>query len=481
MSSEQRYAVVVVGGGSGGIGAALAAARLGCRVLLVEQAETLGGTAVRAGVHTWEPGVGGTGLPFEIYRRLKAIPGAVGIYTYGRHVCWGDRYPGGEQLIDPSRVYLDTLQRHATGGIANEEVYRRQLHGVTFEPAAYLRVVGELLSEAGCEVRTKTTFTGVDAAAGRVERLRLDDGSAVTAGTVIDSTAEVALCRACGCRTMLGDEPRSRFGEPSAPDGPRLRVNGVTLVYRVTPSDRPGVEPLPGVIPAECWWSPEFPVASVSQYPCGDLNVNALPTMEGAEFLALGYEAAYHECRRRSLAHWHHLQREYAELQQFRLAWLAPALGVRSGHRVVAEYVLREQDLRAGLAGQGHPDVTALADHSLDTHGADAVSGELAGPYGVPFRSLVPVGWRNLLAACRGAGFTALAASSCRLSRTMMQLGQAVGTAAALAHEAGCDVVEVPPGALRLALRAQHVQLDWPLAAELRAYLEDDGATGSGV
>jgi len=53
------YDLVVIGAGSGGIGAALAAARAGLRVLLVEKSDMLGGNATRCGVNCWEPGVGG--------------------------------------------------------------------------------------------------------------------------------------------------------------------------------------------------------------------------------------------------------------------------------------------------------------------------------------------------------------------------------------------------------------------------------------
>ena len=80
--------VIVIGAGSGGIGAAWAAARRGLDVLLVEQSDSIGGTVTRAGVSTWEMGAGGAGLPFDIYRRLKEIPCAVGIYSYGRHMLW---------------------------------------------------------------------------------------------------------------------------------------------------------------------------------------------------------------------------------------------------------------------------------------------------------------------------------------------------------------------------------------------------------
>jgi NADPH-dependent 2,4-dienoyl-CoA reductase/sulfur reductase-like enzyme len=58
--------LAVIGGGSGGFGAALAAARQGLDVVLVEQADQLGGNSVRGGVHCWEMGAGGTGIPFDL-------------------------------------------------------------------------------------------------------------------------------------------------------------------------------------------------------------------------------------------------------------------------------------------------------------------------------------------------------------------------------------------------------------------------------
>jgi hypothetical protein len=188
-----------------------------------------------------------------------------------------------------------------------------------------------------------------------------------------------------------------------------------------------------------------------------------LPTMDGREARSRGAEDAYAACKRRLRAHWHHAQTIFPEFQRYRLSRIAPALGVRDGRRVVGDYVLTEHDLLAGLSGQNHPDVIALADHAMDTHGAEtgrAGCGELDAPYGVPYRCLIPKGFRNLLVACRGASFSSLAASSCRLSRTMMQLGQAAGTAVALAHELDLDLPQVPAGALRDRLRAQHVQLD---------------------
>jgi len=234
------------------------------------------------------------------------------------------------------------------------------------------------------------------------------------------------------------------------------------------------VDPLPADVPDKCWWRSHFPNAAINHYPDGDLNVNMLPTMEGREAFDLGTERAYAECRRRVLAHWHHSQTVFPEFQAYQIKWVAPTLGVRETRRVVGRYMLTEQDVRAGLDGQTHDDIIAIADHAMDTHGPStgrAGCGEVTQPYGIPYRCLLAADVDNLLLACRGASFTSLAASSCRLSRTMMQLGQAAGTAAVLARRRSAQLADVPPADLRQALAEQHVQLDWPMPAEMREHL----------
>lgn len=119
--------------------------------------------------------------------------------------------------------------------------------------------------------------------------------------------------------------------------------------------------------------------------------------------------------------------------------------------------MLTEHDLRAGVSRQAHTDIIAIADHAIDMHGSENHTGcgELDEPYGIPFRCLQPLGWKNLLVASRGAGFSHIAAASCRLTRTLLQLGQAAGTAAALATQHGCLPGEVSPDAMRACLKDQ--------------------------
>jgi 2-polyprenyl-6-methoxyphenol hydroxylase-like FAD-dependent oxidoreductase len=459
---EHDVDLLVAGAGSGGLATALAAARAGLDVLLVEAHSRIGGTAAWAGVNTWASGVGGTALPREIYDRLKPIPQAVGITSVGRHGSWPgpdgqSLFPGGENLIDPTRCYDDTLRRHGSKGLARDEAFvREHWHNVVFEPDVYARTVATMLAETGrCAILRSLRVEAAEVAEGRIRRVRLSTGQAVGARFVADCTGSMDLAASAGCEMMTGQEPRSRFNEPSAPETSSDECNGATLIYRVSPKQADGIEPVPPGIPVNCWWAERFPVSAVEQYPCGDLNFNMLPTLTGREAGELGPSAALAEARRRVFAHWHDLQKRFAEFRRYGLAWIAPLLGVREGRRVVGRRVLTEQDIRAGLSRQPPHELIAIADHALDTHGVSNGRGgckELAEPYGIPYACLLAADVQNLLIPCRGGSFSSIAASSVRISRTLMQLGQAAGTAAAMARDIGCDLAEVPPQALRARL-----------------------------
>lgn len=473
----------VIGGGSGGFATALAAARRGRSVVLVEKADCLGGNAVRCGVNTWEMGVGGTDIPRTLYERMSAVPGAVGIYSNNRHCCWPHRndppFPGGESLIDPSRTYADTLQRHGTRGIVDDAERARELwHGVTFEPEVCAAEQYRMLDETGCcTILLNHSFVDAEAASeGVLDSITVEQGGrrfSIRARNYVDATADIVVCQSLGCPCMQGREAAATFGEESAPeradpDG----VNAATLVYRITarasqpslnPAERwraPG-RPWAGVAET-CWFREEWPVASFTQLPNGDRMVNMLPTMEGSELLNQlrswkdGYERAHRECTRRVDGHWRHIRTICPEFRDWHLMWIAPSLGIRESRRVVGEAVLTEPDVVNGLSGQDHPDIIAIADHALDTHGRHTRGCiELAQPYGIPFRCLVPRGWQNLLVACRGASFSHLAASSCRLSRTMMALGHAAGLAVDLAIETGDSWKRLDMDTLRRRLWAE--------------------------
>jgi len=425
--------VCIVGAGSGGYSAAIAAARAGADCILVERLHQLGGTSTAAYVSNWEPGPGDS-IAREIYQRLCKLPDAVGIVT--------DYNP--DRRKGPFGLWLPTA------GLGYEETLRRsgippsKWRAMVFEPQALDKVVSHMLAETGnCRTLLGTTFTHVETDGPRVVaiRARADDGTQyrIWASVFIDATGGVHLCRAAGYETMLGPESKDRFGEPFAPDKRGKTLNAISLCYRIRKSDNP-VRQAPPDPPVKSW--PRS--AHVSGLPCGDRIVNPLAMLPGSALVDMGYEQSMAECKRIVQAHWRWLQ-GYPAFTQYEFHSYAPMLGIRESYRVVGEYVLTQHDLQAGLEGQSHPDIIAVADHSMDVHGQGSrrVHGELDGPYGVPYRCLVPKGSVNLLAACRGASFSHIAASSCRLSRTMIQLGHAAGLAAAMAVAADVPVAQI--------------------------------------
>ncbi|MEZ0298884.1 MAG: FAD-dependent oxidoreductase [Candidatus Methylacidiphilales bacterium] len=396
-----------------------------------------------------------------------------------RHCSWPHRntppFPGGELLPDSSRTYADTLKRHGTQGLLKDAaLVLEQWHGIIFEPAIYARVVEEMLIATGnCSIWYNASFLSTECSEGKVISVEVQHNQNlkhVAAKYFIDTTADAQLCQSSGCEARTGEDPQSLYHEPHAPETAGARsINAVTLIYRVTRNmsrrlDLPVWDASP-----DCWFRRGWPYAAIGQYPDGDFNINMLPTMEGAEFLDYvesgkdGYAKAYAECYRRVLGHWNFIQQHFPEFQTCAIQYIAPSLGVRETRRVIGEYVLTEQDVVNGLSKQKHQDIIALADHALDTHGENSRGcPELDQPYGIPYRCLIPKGSRNLLIAGRCASFSHIAASSCRLSRTMMDLGHAAGAAAVIAFDDKADISGIDISLLQKRLISQGATLSQP-------------------
>jgi hypothetical protein len=440
--SEERIRtqVCVVGGGSGGTGAALAAARAGAKVVLIESESILGGTSTNAWVNTWEPTAGADGLPREIYGQMMKDPLGVTYPDYGRGA--------------PRR-----------GG-----------HGLPFEPRAFDFAVRRMLDATGnCTTLLATTFC-----AARVEGTRVRAVEAwfagkrlvVEADVFIDCTADGDLCVEAGCEYHLGEDPKSLYQEPSAPAKAEAWLNGLTLCYRITDT---GVKQRPylpeGVKEGIC---PK--PAHIVVLPNGDHLVNAVSMIDGNAVLHREYSDLMREGLRRVLEHFYWLQRldpkkPSPTLHRVRgkgystwtIGGVAPRIGVRETRRILGDYVLTELDCQAGLKNQKHPDVVAVTDHAVDLHGRKGRLYEVPnGPYGVPYRCLLPRGVENLMIACRAASFSHVAASSCRLCRTMMTLGQAAGNAAAICAKKRVTPREVDVKELQALLISQGVMVSGP-------------------
>ena len=394
--------VCVVGVGSGGFGAALAAARKGAKVIAVERNQVVGGTTTMAWVHTWEPVSGAEGIPGELWNRMSAMPLATN----------GKPYEKGQP------------------GYSNPQGSGEPL---VFEPWAFDWCAQEMLREAGnCRLLLGAPFVGVEASQGEVHAVRvLHHGEAlvIRAKQFIDATADAELCLRAGCETRVGEDTFAMYAESLAPVEAKPKLNAMTLMYRIHDT---GIEQRP-------WLPPDTPAnyciegTAMRELSNGDQLINRCGMLEGDPLDAGSLPDLLREARRRVYAHfyWLQMQKGYGT---WSLIGIAPEIGVRESRRVVGEYVLSQIDVEAGVSRQDHPDIIAICDHTLDMHGSGHFDLRVShAPWGIPFRCLVPRNLDNLLVASRAASFSHIAATGNRLSRTIMKLGEAAGTAAAMA------------------------------------------------
>ncbi len=427
--------VCVIGAGSAGIGAALAASRAGAKVVLIEKQNRVGGTATQAYVNSWEPGPG-CAYAQEIYNRLSKIKHAVGI---GRQVhSWQKDEPYGIFRTDDKLTYNRSLRR-------SDLNVKTQCSNVAFDVGGFDETVRQMLEGTGnCRLLLNTAFTKAYVDGAYVTSIEAVSATGekyvINAEVFIDCTGGAFFCREIGCESMLGEEPRSRFGEQSAPETGDSSLNAMSLCYQIKPSA--GAADGHNGVPEDYGYN----VVAHTTGPVGGqqkVTVNPLGIVNGSLLIGQSRDSVYLYAQKQVDRHWAKL-RTYPHFKGYEFESYAPMLGIRESYRTVCGYILTQQDLLNGLSGQKHPDIIAVADHPMDLHGKNSSLKILKEAYGVPFRCMLPVGWDNVLIAGRGAGFSHIAASSCRLSRTMMALGHAAGFAAWLSTEQGCPVRDIP-------------------------------------
>jgi hypothetical protein len=150
-----------------------------------------------------------------------------------------------------------------------------------------------------------------------------------------------------------------------------------------------------------------------------------------------------------------------------RIAATATQIGVRESRRIVGAYTLTRDDI---LERHTFDDAVARSAYPIDIHnpsGSGTTTHRLpAGTsYEIPYRCLVPRAVDDLLVAGRCISTTHEALASTRLTPTVMTLGQAAGTAAALSLQANVPPRALDPRALRARLIADGVDLRRPTMA----------------
>ncbi len=452
--------ILVLGLGSAGFAAVRRALLEGASVIGVEAMPGPGGTSTYGGVNNWEPGVSYPGVHEILAKRLMESGDAFVGKTV-EYVSAANRFAISDRSGD---AYETSLRRY---GVHQDDM--RRMH---YEPDAMAAVMNDLLREADTEGKLtllySTRFLSLDKEGRNIRTvtLRTPEGFVtVLPKLVLDCTGDILPARMAGCRCTHGEESHDTYGEEAAPAAATGFVNGLTQCFRITET---GVD-MP-LMPEEykdvdlTEWEAYMertngPVSCFTVYPKGGIYVNMLPTGEGDLFFRYPMEQLKHICEARAYSYIRWLT-EKGYLKGWEITHMFPLLGLRETWRLVGKYVLTIDDLYNGYPpslGQEH--TIAIADHPSDTHGRGSHIGDTYPGYGIPYECLVPQEVDNLLVACRGSSFSHLAASSTRLIRTMLQLGEAAGCAAAICLHDGITPAAVNVAALRAKLGILNIQV----------------------
>ncbi len=432
-----KASVCILGAGAGGTGATYRLIKNGVDTVVVDKNPDFGGSAVFAGVDGWEPGPSLDGMHTLLYEKMAAVENGChvviqmpncNIFDKENGTNW-DNHSFAERpwgLSSATDLGYEATLKNATFG------HRTRLQ---FEPSVMAAATNAILDEYREHLTTLFgyRYLSCKTECDRIKSITVTNGSEeceISADYFIDASGDILLARDAGCGYSIGCDGTEAYGEPSAGEK-SSRVNAVSYVFRISPTeDKEHVDEIPSEYASVNLGDytegrMKKTVSCLVEYPNGDYNINMLPTMQGAEYLELGDRADLIG-RARVWAYWHYWQTEKG-MKGYTLTHIFDA-GIRESYRLKGKYILTENDLRAGKPTRPTRGITvAVADHSMDIHGDSGMCNVLDKPYEVPLECAETCEYGNLFVACRGASFSHIAASSVRLTRTMISMGEGVG------------------------------------------------------
>jgi hypothetical protein len=435
---ENGFDLVVAGGGPAGAAAAICAARLGAKVVLLEATGSLGGMGTNALVSLW----------FSLTDGARSVVGGL-ILELMQSLCR-------DNMVSPNAAakFQKGLPIDAIG----------------FQPEALKLLLDKLCHDAGVEVRFFTRVIEADADP-RQRRVRgviissVEGLRCLRARTFIDATGDAVLADLCGAAARaagrdtpnimpptlcasLADIDYDRFGKVSQ----QAMVEKAIADGFFSQPDRH----VPGVI--------RNGPGNTAMMNAGHLfRANALKTRSLSDAMSRG---------RQLVQEYAAFYRKYMPgCERMQVVATGSLLGVRESRRIVGEYELNHADFRAR---RHFPDQIAVYTKAVDIHVYDLTPEEYkryhdeynerdrlkrGESYGLPYGILVPKGWTNLWVAGRCNSSDVKVNGAIRDQPACSMMGQAAGTAAMQSLRAGQPACGLDTAKLVETLRANGAYL----------------------
>jgi len=401
---------VVIGGGMSGLCAALAAARNGCRTVLVQDRSVLGGNAssevrmhiVGADCHGQRPGARESGLIEEL-KLEDAVRNA--------HRCYSQ---------------WDLL------------LYEK----AKAEPLITLLLDSTFLAcgqDGDGAIRSVTVL-----------RNATDDVFEICAGYFADCSGDSRLGAEAGADFRMGREDQSEYGESLAPAGADRQTLGSSILITGKRHDTPK----PFVTPP---WIRKFTKADLNYRPIHSYEYGYWWFEWGGQLDTIkDNEIIRHELLRIALGIWDYVKNsgDHPDSANWTLDWVGAIPGKRESRRLLGPHVLTQTDVEGGRI---FPDAVAYGGWAIDLHPPSGVDARDEPPfmptrvhqlYTIPLRSLFSRNVPNLLFAGRNLSASHIAFASTRVMATCAAAGQAVGTAAAVALQRSASLAGLTTGSL---------------------------------
>jgi glycine/D-amino acid oxidase-like deaminating enzyme len=438
----RRAAVVVVGGGPTGIGAALAAAQEGVPTLLIERYGFLGGNAT-AGL------VGPLLGAFDAAGEEQLICGLYETFVQRMVAAGGAIHPREIRTGDPHVAF-------STARIFD--------HATPFDPETMKVVAARMMGELGVDLLLHSFLVDAVVEDDRVRGLIVANKSglqAVEAQVVVDCTGDGDVAARAGAPVVQGREEDGRV-QPSTMFFRIKDVDKTRYHAYVRESGDRHFRELFARARAAGDITFQREIAVVLEQPRGDewrVNCTRVLGVDGTNVDDL--TRAEIEGREQVQQLVRFFRAYVPGFERCVLVDTGAQIGVRETRRIVGEYTVSAADV---LAGTPFPDAVLRCAYPPDLHsptssGHTQVGAMTANAYQIPYRALVPQKIDGLLVAGRCVSATHEALSAIRVMAQCFGMGQAAGTAAAVAVQTGVSPRRVDVRRLQETLVARGVNL----------------------